>query len=72
MSRNMTIKYLHFLIEKMKHPETGKIVFELSHWNYSSELPYVAMRVHLGFYETYEQAEQIHYKQTLITRFNQD
>lgn len=59
------------MIEKVKHPETGKDVFELSHWNYASELPYVALRVHMGFYNTYEAAENESAKQVLIERFSE-
>lgn len=65
----MAIKYLHFMIEKYIDPIDKKTKYELSHWYYASELPYVAMRQHLGFYLKYEDADNAHHRQVLIDKF---
>ena len=57
------------MIEKMENPNTGKMAYELSHWSYTTELPYVALRTHRGFYDSYEEAENEHNKQVIIDRF---
>lgn len=68
----MAIKFLAKLIEPMKNPETGKKEFELSHWCYSTELPYVALRQHIGFYATYEKAEEESNMLEISRRFNNE
>jgi len=65
----MPIKLLTRMIEEMTHPETKKRVFELSSWNYSTELPYMALRTHIGFYDNYEVAESAKMKQEIIEKF---
>jgi uncharacterized protein (DUF427 family) len=67
----MTVKYLHFTIEEMAHPETKEKVFEVAHWYYSTELPYVAIRHHIGFYENYMKADNAHHKNAMIDKFNE-
>lgn len=66
----MAIKYLQHTITEMKHPETGDEMYELAHWEYSSEFPYVAARRHIGLYGSYEDAEGAHAKEFILTRFS--
>ncbi len=63
------IKLLVCTITEMINPENSKKTFELASWNYSTELPYIALRSHEGFFDNYEQAESEKMKQEVIDKF---
>lgn len=68
----MAIKFLTHLIEKYPCPVDKVDKWELSHWLYASDLPYVAMRHHIGFYRTIDDAEAANAKEILVAKFSNE
>lgn len=66
----MAIKYFHYSINEVTHIETKEKWYELSHWYFSEDMPEVAGRRHMGFYNTSAEAENEHVKIMVYERFN--
>lgn len=56
----MTILYLNHSILKLKHIETKEACYELGHWYTSTEFPDTAGKRIIGYFKTYEDAENHH------------
>ena len=44
--------------------------YTLYHWMKSEDMPNVAGRGEVGTFATYEEAEQVHYREVMLARFN--